>query len=111
MIKAGELREAVVIESPVEVPNDFGETEVTWQEFARRRARIDGIVVRETSDAQGNRTVASHDVSFRYVPGLTADMRIVWTSRTPSRVLDVLSIAELNNREEHRLTCAEQVTR
>lgn len=110
MLSAGTLRESVAIEQPVETTNDFGETSVTWSVFANRRASIDGIVIRESMDSQGNRTVATHDVSMRYVPGLTADMRLVWKSRTPNRILDIVSIAEFNNREEHRLSCAEQVT-
>lgn len=110
MIQAGLLRESVTIQRPVETVNDFGESSTTWETYATRRASIDGIVVRETMDGQGNRTVASHDVSMRYVPGLEAGMRLLWTSRSPARVLDILSITELNNREEHRLSCAEQVT-
>jgi siroheme synthase len=55
-------------------------------------------------------TVATHTVRFRYVPGLSSAMRLVWTSRTPARTLDIVAITEKNNREEHSLVCKERVT-
>jgi head-tail adaptor len=54
-------------------------------------------------------TVATHEVEFRYVAGLTNAMRLIWTSRSPIRTLDILSITEVNNREYHRLVVKEQV--
>jgi hypothetical protein len=34
-------------------------------------------------------------------------MRLVWTSRTPNRVLDILAVTELGTREGHQLVCRE----
>lgn len=108
-LQAGKLRESVTIQRPVKTQNSYGETSITWETFANRRAAISGIVSRESVDSQQVGTVVTHDVSMRYVPGLSTEMRLVWSSRTPARYLDIVSATELNNREEHRLTCAEQV--
>jgi len=110
VIRSGDLRESVRIESPTETSNDFGEATITWSEFANRRAAIRGMRTDELIDAQGPYTVATHEVEFRYLPGLKADMRLVWTSRSPARVLDIISITEQNNRESQRLICKEQVS-
>lgn len=109
MISAGELRESVVVESPTETPNDFGEVTVTWAAFASRRAAIRGMRVDELMNAQGAYTVATHEVVMRYLPGLTTAMRLRWNSRSPARTLDILSVAEEGNRESHRIVCKEQV--
>lgn len=108
-LRAGDLRESVVVEQPTETTNDYGETTASWSTKARRRAAIRGLRVDELMSAQGPYTVATHEVEFRYVDGLTNDMRLIWTSRNPSRTLDIVSITEVNNREYHRLVVKEQV--
>lgn len=107
--RAGDLRESVTVESPTETPNDFGEVTMTWSPFAKRRAAVRGMRTDELMNAQGPYTVATHEVQFRYLPGLTTGMRLVWDSRSPPRVLDIISVTEENNRESHRLVCKEQV--
>lgn len=109
-LKAGELREAVTIETATQQTNSYGEYTETWQPFATRRAAVEGITASEVMLTQEPATVATHTVRFRYVPGLSTKMRVVWTSRMPSRVLDIVSITERNNREEHSLVCKERVT-
>jgi SPP1 family predicted phage head-tail adaptor len=109
-LRAGELRESIVIESPTDTVNDYGEAIQTWSVFTTRRAAIDGVSVSELMSAQGPYTVATHNVRMRYVKGLKAEMRLIWTSRSPVRTLDIISVSERNNREEHVLVCKEQVT-
>lgn len=109
-LPAGELRESVVIESPSEQTNAYGESTLTWSPLTQRRASIRGMRTDELMSAQGPYTVATHEVRFRYVPQLTTGMRLIWNSRSPSRVLDILSITEENNRESQVLVCKEQVT-
>lgn len=110
MLRAGDLRESVTIEVASEQTNSYGESTMTWSRYAKRRAAIRGLRVDEVMSAQGPYTVATHEVEFRYVPGLTADMRVIWDSRTPERTLDVISVSEMNNRESHKLVCKEQVS-
>jgi SPP1 family predicted phage head-tail adaptor len=108
-LQAGDLRESVVIESPSEQTNAFGEATLTWAPYATRRAAVRGLRTDELMSAQGPYTVATHEVEFRYVPGLTAGMRLVWNSRTPARYLDIVSVTEQANRESQRLVVKEQV--
>lgn len=109
-LRAGDLREAVVIQSPVQATNSYGESTVTWASFATRRAAVEGLTASEQMLPQELSTVATHTVRFRYVPGLTSSMRLIWSSRTPSRTLDIVSVTEKNNREEHSLVCKERIT-
>lgn len=109
MIRAGELRESVTIQSPVAQTNAYGESTIQWQDFASRRAAISGVrFTEQMANTTGPYDVATHDVMFRYLPGLTNEMRVIWKSRTPNRVLDIVSVAEEGNREGHRLVCKEQ---
>lgn len=109
-LRAGDLRESVTIQVATEATNDFGEVNLTWADFGRRRAAIRGLRTDEVMSAQQPYTVATHEVEFRYVPGLKAAMRLIWDSRTPSRTLDILQVTEDANREGHRLICKEQVS-
>ena len=108
-IAAGDLRESVIIEAPTESTNAYGESILSWAPVARRRAAIRGLRTDELMRAQGQYTVATHEVEFRYHPGLTTDMRLIWDSRSPARTLDIVSITEQNNRESQRLVVKEQV--
>jgi SPP1 family predicted phage head-tail adaptor len=107
-LRAGDLRESVVIQVATQATNDYGESLTTWSDFARRRASIRGLRVSETVAAQEPQTVGTHEVQFRYAAGLRPDMRLLWVSRNPARTLDILSVTEENNRESHRLECKER---
>ena len=106
-IRAGDLRESVTIQSPTQATNAYGESTATWENFATRRASIEGRTYSESLSTQEISTVATHTVRFRFLPGLDAGMRIIWDSTTPSRTLDIVSVTEKNNREEHSLVCKE----
>jgi head-tail adaptor len=108
-LRAGDLRESVLIQSPVETTNAFGEATLTWAPFTSRRAAIRGLRTDELMSAQGAYNVATHEVEFRYVPGLTTSMRLVWNSTTPSRTLDIVSVTDQNNRESQKLVVKEHV--
>ena len=109
-MRAGDLREAVTIQVATQATNSYGESTATWAAFANRRAAVEGLTASEAMLTQELATIATHTVRFRYVPGLTSAMRIQWTSRTPARTLDIVSITERNNREEHSVVCKERVT-
>jgi head-tail adaptor len=107
MMNAGELREAVVIQTPAKSTNAYGETVMQWSTFATRRAAIDGRTITETMNAEQPYTSGAYNVRFRYLPGLSPEMRLVWTSRSPNRVLDIVAVTEKGMREEHELVCKE----
>jgi len=106
-LRAGDLREAVTIQVATQATNAYGESTATWAPFATRRAAVEGLTVTESMLPEELATQATHTVRFRYVTGLVTGMRIIWTSRTPVRTLDIYSITEKNNREEHSVVCKE----
>lgn len=108
-IPAGLLRETVRVEYPQETRNSLGESVQTWHTFAERRAYVEPLSYSEQSRRQQIGGSASHLVRLRYLPGLTGQMRLVWTSRD-DRVLYVSSVVEKGHREEHELTCEEQAS-
>jgi hypothetical protein len=59
--------------------------------------------------AQGPYSVATHEVQFRYVSGLSTSMRLIWVSRFPNQTLDIVSISSHNRREYQTLVVKEQV--
>ncbi len=103
-ISAGKLRELLVIESATESRNALGETTQTWSEFARRRASVDTISYSEQARRGQIGGSTSYQVNLRYLPGLTASMRLVWPARG-GMTLYISSVVEKGNREEHELTC------
>lgn len=107
MINAGDLRESVVVQVATKSTNSYGETVLEWATFANRRAAIDGRTITETMNTEQPYTSGDYNVRFRYLPGLNAEMRLIWTSRTPNRVLDVVAVTEKGMREEHQLVCRE----
>ena len=108
-IRAGDMREAVVVEFATEATNSYGESTLTWAPVASRRAAIRGLRTDELLSAQEPYAVATHEVEFRYLASLATGMRLIWVSRTPNRTLDIISITEQGNRESQKLVCKEQV--
>ena len=107
MISAGDLRESVVVQVATKATNSYGETTLQWSTFANRRAAIEGRTITELANTEEQYTSGAYNVSFRYLPGLTSEMRLVWTSRSPNRVLDIVAVTEKGMREEHQLVCKE----
>lgn len=108
-IRAGDLRESVVVEFATEATNSYGESTLTWSPVANRRAAIRGLRTDELLSAQEPYAVATHEVEFRYLAELKTGMRLIWISRTPNRTLDIISITEQGNRESQKVVCKEQV--
>jgi len=105
MIRAGELRERVTVQTPAESRNPLGETVLDWTDFAEVWASVEGASVRESLLFGQQDIAVTHRVVMRYLDGLTAKMRIVWRSR----VLEIVSLLEHDNRSRHELICQEAV--
>jgi|688.fasta_scaffold628214_2 SPP1 family predicted phage head-tail adaptor len=108
-IRSGDLRESVTIQAPSEQTNAYGESILTWAPFASRRASVRNLRTDELMSAQGPYSVATHEVQFRYVSGLSTSMRLIWVSRFPNQTLDIVSISSHNRREYQTLVVKEQV--
>lgn len=107
MVPAGILRESVVIESPVEIRNELGEATQEWVEFARRRASVEQNGYAESTRMNQVGGSASFTVRMRYLPGMSAAMRIRWVSRA-NRILYITSLVELDRMTEHELQAEER---
>lgn len=83
-MKAGKLRDRILIQSGARTTDSQGGFTVVWSTIA------DGSRWANVRDARANEVwlhdQTQHSVGFvvetRYVTGVTADMRIVWGSRT-----------------------------
>jgi len=106
-LRAGDLIEAVTIQDQVTASNAFGEITITWEDFANRRCDVRDFTTGEQMRAQGPYAVASHEVTFRYVPGIKPSMRLVWNSRTPNRILDIVSISDRDYQRYHTVIAKE----
>jgi SPP1 family predicted phage head-tail adaptor len=105
MIRPGELRERVTIQTPNRTTNSLGEAIVSWDSGATIWASVNGVSSREALEYGQQTTSVSHRLRFRYVSGLTHQDRFLWRGR----ILDIVSLLEYENRSEHVALCEEQV--
>jgi SPP1 family predicted phage head-tail adaptor len=105
MIDPGKLRERVTVQQASAARNSLGEAVLSWSDFAEVWASVEGVSARESLTAGQQETTISHRVRLRYLPGLSANMRFSWRSRT----LDIVSLLEHGNRSEHEAICQEQL--
>lgn len=105
MIDAGRLRERVTVQTPSGNVNALGESVLTWSDSTAVWASVEGVSARESLAAGQQETTISHRVRMRYLPGLSANMRFSWRSRT----LEIVSLLEHGNRSEHEAICQEQL--
>lgn len=105
MIKAGELRERVTIQTATKATNALGETTLTWADSQTVWASVAGVTARETLAFGQAEVSITHRVRMRYLPGLSQTDRLSWRNRT----LEIVSLLEHDNRSEHELICEEVV--
>ena len=104
MIRPGEMRERVTVQSPVRATNSLGETTITWQDGLTVWASINGVSAKEALNNGQQEVTVTHRVRFRYIPTLTQQDRFSWRGR----ILSIVSLLEYENRSEHVATCEEQ---
>jgi SPP1 family predicted phage head-tail adaptor len=95
----------VTVQTPSGNVNALGESVLTWSDSTAVWASVEGVSARESLAAGQQETTISHRVRMRYLPGLSANMRLSWRSRT----LEIVSLLEHNNRSEHEAICQEQL--
>jgi SPP1 family predicted phage head-tail adaptor len=96
---AGTLRERVSVMQGRESRSRLNEVVMVYdQNFA-----VQGVSSREYLQAGQQQVEISHRVKMRYLPGLTAQMRLSWRGRT----LEIISVLEHENRSVHELICQE----
>lgn len=96
---AGKLDRYIAIEEATEVQLVTGEVEKTWSTFAQRWASFNQPATRRGNKErfEANQTVAiSNDYwEIRYLPGLKANMRIVYQGQ----LYNITSIREIGRKE------------
>jgi SPP1 family predicted phage head-tail adaptor len=105
-MQAGSLTQRVVIEQPGTARDDYGERPITWLPVATRWACITPLTGRELWNAQQVQPDVTHNVSLRYMRGITPKMRINYGGR----ILQILSVITVDeNATELRLVCMERL--
>lgn len=82
MIRAGDLRHRVTIQSVSEAQNSIGEIIETWGTFATVWARVDPLSGRQLLAANQLDEPVSARLRMRYLAGVTGKMRVVYSGTT-----------------------------
>ena len=106
MIRAGQLRHQIELQSPTDVEDGEGGVTQTWATFARRMAAIEPLRGRELIEARQVAANVTHQVRLRYEPGVTPRCRVLFGDR----ILNIDSVIDLEERHiELSLLCKEDV--
>src|SRR5690348_10364992 len=101
-MRAGNLRERVRIERPIETQNAIGEPTTVWELVADVSAEVLPLSGSESYFAAQRNAKVSHLVRMRYVPGITAKMRAVYKTR----LFNIVSTLDVEERSrELNLHC------
>lgn len=104
MIRPGEMRERVTVQSPTRATNSLGETTMTWADGDTFWASVEGVSAKESLMHGQQGVTITHRLRFRYISTLTQQDRFSWRGRT----LNIISLLEYGNRSEHVAICEEQ---
>lgn len=103
MIRPGELRERVTIQTPTASVSSIGESSLSWATVRTVWASVNGVSSREALVDGQQESRVTHRVRMRYVAGLKHTDRFIWRSRT----LQIVSLLEYEHRSEHVAVCEE----
>lgn len=104
-MNAGLLRDKVTLQQPVgETRNDCNEIVAIYESAGTTWARIEPLTGNELFKAKTINAEMSYRVSMRY----RSDIKTTWRIVDGTRTLEILSIADRNNRHvELELSCKE----
>jgi SPP1 family predicted phage head-tail adaptor len=103
MIRPGEMRERVTVQTPATSTNSIGETTLAWSDVTTVWAAVNGVSSSEALVDGQQESRITHRVRLRYIDGLKHTDRFLWRNR----VLQIVSLLEYANRSEHVATCEE----
>lgn len=102
-MRAGLMDERIVIEQATMTRDPaFGSEVLTWTTFATVWAMVNEINSIERVNNELRTLTRVTMIQIRYIPGLTADMRI---RLADNRILAITSIAEVSRRKMWKLVC------
>lgn len=103
-MRAGLLRHRVDIQKATESQDAYGEPDKTWTIHATVNAAIEPLTGREFLQNRQIGSELTHQITIRYLAGVTAKMRI----RFGLRYFDIESVINENERNvKHVLMCKE----
>ncbi|HRC61626.1 MAG TPA: phage head closure protein [Dehalococcoidia bacterium] len=109
-MRAGRLRNRVVIQRRTGAVNAFNEPTDTWSALATVWAGIEPISGREYFAAQQVQSELTHRVTIRYLEGVTPKDRVAWTdpATQATRYFDIRAVIDRDERHrEQQLMCVE----
>lgn len=103
---AGDLKERLRLEQPVEGSNETGETVLTWQLVAEVWGKVAPVTGRELVEWGQVVGTTMWRVTIRYRPGVASKMRILFRGR----VLEIGQVLEVDRYKYLQLICTERGT-
>lgn len=95
-MRAGTLRETVLVEYPVESINEYGESIQTWQPKLQCRASITQLSSAQLIRAGKPEDARTYRVVMRWNPGVDMPIRLLWVNRG-FRKLYVSSVSSVDD--------------
>lgn len=103
-IQAGKLRHSITIQAKSTARDACGgELPASWVTFATVRASVEPLQGREYMSASGERAEATTRFRLRYLPGVTASMRVLFEGRVFVLVSPPID-PNMQHRESHLMT-------
>lgn len=106
-MRAGELRQRIVIQSRVVARNGLGDEVGTWSTLATVWAKVETPSGDEIVDAERGAATLSHKITLRDRSDVTELMRVAWNSRT----LEITAVLRDHVGRQMVLVCREIVER
>lgn len=104
-MRAGELRQRVVIQSKSAVKNEYGEPIYSWSTLATVWAAVEPLTAREFIQGRAELQEVSTRIRMRYRDDVSAENRCTWNGHT----YDIESVIHDPLRTELTLLCTEVV--
>ena len=101
---AGSYRQVITFQKQSVTKNEYGEKIPTWDDFITVKAGIYPISGKDYISAVEVNSEVTTKINLRYVPGITADMRIKFGTRTFT-IIAVMNFQEMN--KELQIMCKE----
>jgi SPP1 family predicted phage head-tail adaptor len=89
-MRAGRLEHQITIETPTEQQNELGEVITEWITYVTAWAQREDLTGRELFQALQHTSEVTTRFRIRYVPGISAKMRII----SGGREFDIKSVAD-----------------
>ena len=97
-MRAGTLRETIVVQNFTELQDSYGEPIKTWGTYVTRRAAVEPMNGTEKWAGNERLSEATHRIRIRYdttAKDITTEMRVSYDSR----IFDITSVSNVTTRD------------